>query len=338
MQNAVDSAHHPPAIYTLTPNIRIVGTVGPSPQADGKLRSPVNYCLQHEESTADGIRRVVAEQIDGAVTLIEDAGTPREVALHEARKTCKKVRGALRLIRDHFDGYRAENARFRNLARQLSDLRDLQVLGETHRTLTDSMPEKPQGAGVEEVSAALDECIREKLHGRANTQEESLAAVRAGLASAGRAVGGWHINFDDLQAPAGGLRRTYKRSRNGLERCLDDPSPANLHEWRKRAKYHWYHMCLLSNVWPEVIPARAAAEHDLAAMLGEDRDLFVYSRVLAEIKERAPDSDIELLSDRAGECRDTIQQESFALGKRLFAEKPDAFVQRFQAYWQAWRQ
>ena len=46
----------------------------------------------------DGIRRIVAEELDDAIAGLR-AGDDRDTAIHEARKSLKKARSALRLAR-----------------------------------------------------------------------------------------------------------------------------------------------------------------------------------------------------------------------------------------------
>jgi len=48
----------------------------------------------------------------------------RHEAIHEARKRCKKVRAALRVVRPVLDGYREAYVHFRDTTRIISDLRD----------------------------------------------------------------------------------------------------------------------------------------------------------------------------------------------------------------------
>ena len=56
----------------------------------------------------------------------------RDTAIHEARKSMKKIRAALRLMRPELDAvYPAENTWFRDVGQQLSQFRDAGVMIET---------------------------------------------------------------------------------------------------------------------------------------------------------------------------------------------------------------
>ena len=82
------------------------------------------YRLKKSESVPEGLRRIVGEELSSAVDQLANS-KKREEAIHEARKTIKKVRGILRLVRPHSAAiYRVENRRFRDIGRKLSELRD----------------------------------------------------------------------------------------------------------------------------------------------------------------------------------------------------------------------
>src|SRR5947209_980737 len=84
------------------------------------------YKLKRGESVRDGLRRVLTEELEAAIEQLERASDKtRDEAVHEARKSVKKVRGALRLVRPQIGRvYRKENARLRTAGRGLSELRD----------------------------------------------------------------------------------------------------------------------------------------------------------------------------------------------------------------------
>ena len=70
-------------------------------------------------------------------------------AVHEARKDLKKLRSALKLVRPVLGekAYRRENERFRDVARELSDVRDAQVRAETVEGLAQRFPDDAPPGG-----------------------------------------------------------------------------------------------------------------------------------------------------------------------------------------------
>src|SRR5579864_4999680 len=91
------------------------------------------YHLKLDESVPAALKRVVAEEIDSAVDQLTGKGdSDRDEAIHEARKSVKKVRGVLRLMRPQLGRtFTVENTHFRDIGRQLSAFRDAGAMLET---------------------------------------------------------------------------------------------------------------------------------------------------------------------------------------------------------------
>src|SRR5579863_5096978 len=91
------------------------------------------YRLERDESVISGIRRVIREEIESAEEhLAGKKKTTRDEAIHDARKSIKKVRATLRLVRDQLgDAWKRENSHLRDIAARLSQFRDAFVIIET---------------------------------------------------------------------------------------------------------------------------------------------------------------------------------------------------------------
>ena len=97
----------------------------------GKTFDSDAYRLLEGEPVGAGIRRILAAQVDDAIAQLRgEAGTEPAEAIHEARKDVKKIRSALRLVRDEIgdDVWRRENEHYRDVARKLSSFRDAEIL------------------------------------------------------------------------------------------------------------------------------------------------------------------------------------------------------------------
>src|SRR3954468_1950600 len=75
------------------------------------------YRLHTGEATPEGLRRIARGQLDGAQ--VELKGTPKRkvaAAVHDTRKSLKRVRAAVRLARDAIgeETYKQENRAFRD--------------------------------------------------------------------------------------------------------------------------------------------------------------------------------------------------------------------------------
>src|SRR5260370_30535440 len=86
----------------------------------------MSYHLKATESVPSDLKRIVREEIDSAIGLLKgNAGGNKDEAIHETRKSVKKIRGALRLVSAELgDTYRLENKELRSASLRLSELRN----------------------------------------------------------------------------------------------------------------------------------------------------------------------------------------------------------------------
>ncbi|MDH3264343.1 MAG: CHAD domain-containing protein, partial [Paracoccaceae bacterium] len=86
------------------------------------------FQFERDDKTVQaGVRRIAREDVDAALAILDDASSPLAERVHEARKAVKKLRGLIRLVRQGFAGYDAENAALREAGRSLSGLREAEV-------------------------------------------------------------------------------------------------------------------------------------------------------------------------------------------------------------------
>jgi CHAD domain-containing protein len=229
--------------------------------------------------------------------------------VHDARKTIKKLRAALRLA----ETMMTEPARIeavavplREAAHRLGPLRDALVLGHTARKLR-QRGEKPLPAPPAPTAGA------------AALLQEARAQLR-------RAEGGLRRLLQDNLDPDGlgnGLRLLYRSARRAMRRADDDPDDENLHAWRRRTKDFYYTL--------EVVGAPARDMNKvkrLTEFLGDDHDLALLARACAspaELEAHRP------LFKRLRRKRRRLQKKAFQLGKRILAERPAKRAARLAA-------
>ena len=310
------------------------------------------YRFRRKESVQAGLRRIVREQIATAADYLDPpnaegpeaeaaappAGHDPHEAVHEARKCFKKIRAALRLVRPSLKAvYSEENAWFRDVARRLSRLRDAEALLETIDALREAFAGEMGDALWPPIQEALT-ARRRRIAKEEVDLDERVAAVAAELREARGRVAALSLSDKEFDALAGGLRKTYARGRDAMVTAAEDPAAENFHEWRKRAKYHRYHMDMMQNVWPKELDARRKSMHDLTDYLGDNHDLDVLRQTLLAEPDLAPvERDRQTLLGLIGRRQEDLQAGAHALGRRLYAEKPKAFVGRLASYWDAWK-
>jgi len=296
------------------------------------------YRIERHEPLESAVKRIARDQLDKARDELGDDDLGRHEQVHQLRKRFKKVRALLRLVHDALgDRYGEENAWFRDEARTVSDLRDAHALVETCQELREAALDDEDG----DAAAALGE-LEADLQGRRDVLARQLdldgrlARLRHQLSAAERRVGAWSLEEDGLEAIQEGLRRTYDRARDALEEVREAPDTARLHELRKRAKYHRYHLRLLRELWPAVVNVLREEAHDLTDALGDDHDLAVLLETLGAEPDLVPEDGWEAVEERIAERRRAHQARARALAERFFAEKGKDVERRVAGWWRAW--
>jgi CHAD domain-containing protein len=301
----------------------------------------LSFQLRADESVADGIRRVVCEQIDKGLDRLTGQGknSTRDEAVHDARKAFKKVRAVLRLVGKDLGSkiYQRENICFRDAARPLTEVRDAKMLVEAFDKLMEHF------AG--EVSSRRFAKVRQALQGhqravrrRVLDEEDALSKVVRAVKGARKRVKDWPIGPDKWSTVGKGLRRVYKTAMRAFAAGEEERTVENLHEWRKQVKYLWHQLQLLTPIWPDVIKELANQAHELADYLGEDHDLAVLRQKLVDEGDKFGNAGVrETLLALIDRRRDELEQASFLVGRRYYYEKPGDFADRLRMYWKTWR-
>jgi CHAD domain-containing protein len=301
---------------------------------DGPSRK---YRLKRKEKPAQGVRRIAQGRADHALQqLRQESDDDTAAAVHEARKDLKKLRSVLRLVRDELgeDVYRRENVRFRDAGRQLAGARDAEVKLETLQSLAARFDGRLSEDGLAPFAKALEEDRqRESQLDDQGVLERAVAEIEAGEA----AVSDWPLQADDWSLIEPGLERAYRRGRNRFADVRTEASDEAVHEWRKRVKDLWYQLRIVRNAWPEVLGETGDQAHELSDLLGDHHDLAVLRDDALERRELLADGELERLLASISERQDELADEAIALGQRIYAEKPKAFVRRLRSYWSAWR-
>ena len=292
----------------------------------------------HDDRLADGIRRIVNEQIGQAVAdLRGETGGTRDAAVHETRKRCKRLRALLRLVRDPLGAsvYRRENAAIRDASRLLAPVRDAVVLVNTLDAAIGDADGQLDTAALAQTRRALKAAhgrLRQQMLYRGTAVEQTIGA----LAAVQERSHGWPLGelaFDDLRP---GLERVYRRGRRAMKRAYDDPTPERFHEWRKRVKYLWHHLELLEPGWPGLLGTLADETHDLSDLLGDDHDRTVLGERLRERPDLLADQEAARALEAAlDDQRQRLRAAARPLGARLYAETPERFGARIASYWRS---
>jgi CYTH domain-containing protein/CHAD domain-containing protein len=315
------------------------GVVENAPGADPPPTPPSRaYKLRAGEGAADGMRRIVAGRLDKAAERLREAddGDALAEAIHGARKDLKKARAALRLIREELGEkrFKRENRALRDAGRLLSASRDAEVKLATLGSLVEGAGDAPPAAAAIWRDALLAD--RDRIVGAGNGAAEATGAAVAAIDEVATRAPRWKIGADGWGLLSPGLDTAYREGREQFLALPADPAFEAVHDLRKRGKDLWYQVRLLGEAWPAVMAATAEEIHDFTDRLGDHHDLAVLAEDLSD-REALGAAHRETLRALIEARQETLLGEARALGERIYAERPKAFVRRLRGYWNAWQ-
>lgn len=268
---------------------------------------------KHEDIGLALTRLAVDDLAAARATLVDDG--PPAPRVHRVRRRLKRTKSIVRVLRPAFGARAAPlSGGLRDAARLLAAPRDTDVAAATARNLM----AVADGVGLERVVAVLDreaECRDGEAAAFAEV-EELLAAIETEVASIDSGIDGEELLVR-------GLARSYRRGRIAMQRATFSLATPDLHAWRKAAKDLWHLIRIARKRLPANITKRAAALERLSETLGLDHD----HAMLAERLALSPEGDPALMQKLSliAEQRLVLESEAFALGARLYRQKPKKF-------------
>lgn len=289
----------------------------------------VPYRFELREKIVPAFARITTEQIDRVLRDLT-ASKNGDVAVHESRKSLKRTRALLRLVRPGIgeSAFKSNNAALRDIAQSFSADRDRHVLsGVASKCATQlgARFAKPFTA----VQSTLDE-MRTDPSAHAEARDRAIAA----LADARKSLQKLSPKPNSFDLLHDGLQDCYRRGRRQLKRAFAHPTDEGFHDLRKSVQQHWRHMQVLQRAWPDMFVARVAAARRLSQILGDDHDLAVFKTYVdamaaAKISEAARRAIVHHCEGEQSKLRRLAQP----LVQQLFAEKSGQFSRRIAVTW-----
>jgi CHAD domain-containing protein len=295
------------------------------------------YRFKHKEAVPESVVRIVTEQTQHAAREIRGDAAGSHDGVQNARKSLKKTRSLLRMIRGEIgdDVYRRENEWFRGVAHRLAAARDMEAMIETCDKLVERYADLSQCGLLETVREALARSRRSSLEENEgmNQDTEELAAQ---LERMPERLDGWNLEHDGFQTLAPGLKRSYRRGRKAFDLARKRPDDTRFHEWRKRVKDFWYHTRLLHRIWPALMVARASELKRLSDLLGDDHDLSVLGVFLRRERESLGTS-AGVTACLAEQRQRELRGAAVPLGRLLYARTPSCGLDELGRSWHVWK-
>ncbi len=299
------------------------------------------YHWKSGEKLADGLQRIVSEQLQCAIWHLAESGPTLDEAVHEARKSLKKARSAMRLMQGELDAKYdkqrdQENGVLRAAGLKLSPVRDSQALIEIFDELNQKYREK---LGNRSLVSVRDGLVghKKKLCDDFNRKPVRSTVLKALRESAAR-IKKWKLGDAGGSAVSRGFARTIGRSQKACAEAYADSGPEAFHEWRKRAKDLRYHFGLIAKAWPSVLDGYEDAAKGLESLLGDDHNLVVLrNTILGRPGNFGKEEDLSAFLEVVDDRQKKLRSEARTLAARLYSEKPKVWRKRLNLCWSVWK-
>lgn len=293
------------------------------------------FHLKGGESVPTGLGRIMQEQFTVAIAQLGRMDEDLAERVHEVRKSVKRLRAVIRLMRPVFgSAYQEENVALRDIGRALSVVRDAHALVETLNLLSDKYHKELGEDGLPFLRRTIIAYAQEREHNFAPTQQ--IPRLIEELKVIGQRAKSWPYENTDIHVLTDGVATTIRRGRKSYRTAYAVPTAEHFHDWRKRVKDLRYQLALLEKLWPEVFDGFSRTAKELEERLGMDHNLVVLRNMLPTGETKPTlHYEVRLLRFLIAAYQRELRNETRSLGSRLFSETPMQWARRIEHSWKA---
>jgi len=297
----------------------------------------MSFQLKRGKPVARELSRIVAKELETAIDQLgRRQSVDRAEAVHEARKSVKKTRAILRLLKQNpGDDYGVLGGRLRSMAHQLSSLRDLDASAEMMNALRDHYPRI--------VTRSMSRAVQRGLLTRTRATmarvdpDRLLPRVAREIKRSRTRVERQVRRGTQASAIRTGVRRGYRRARKAMACVRTHPENPPFHTWRRRVKDHWYHMRLLEGRTGRA-QVRIRRLKQLETWLGDDHNLVMLRATILEAPTRFGDERMTaVVLGCVAKYQTMLRRRALKSGRQLFASAPSAFGTQVDRWWRKGR-
>lgn len=279
---------------------------------------PARLRFEPSEGIWKGLKRLVSGELEQALTRLVAEPPEPWTALHETRKSIKRLRALLRLAeRPLGKAHRKLDRQLASSARSLASAREADAAIEALDQLA-SRASATETEGFERARRAFVEAAPRRLL----VLRALLLDARAELERVKPHVDQWPEFDAGFELVERGFRRTYRRARKALGQARRKRSAHAFHELRKAVKTHLHQSQYFESLWPEEPNSRSLALAELSTSLGEHHDLAL---LVVDLSQRG----FLDLATRAGERNAALELQILDAAELLLSERARSLTARF---------
>jgi CHAD domain-containing protein len=293
------------------------------------------FRIRPDESVSHGLRRLAAKSLKTARDQLRRRTPPGDDAIHEARKTVKKVRAIVHAI-EADDGRRTADGRkrLRRINRVLSPLRDADAM---LITLEKLKRRNPRLFSEHTFARVRRELLRRKRQALKAVDRQSWKKLDRDLRALRASTKRWQLAHNGFRALEPGLRATHRRGRGALARAEKSQAATDFHEWRKEIKALWYELRLLETAGG-IIRQQIGALDRAETWLGVEHNVVVLCAELSkDVSVCAGPLDVDRLSAAANRYQCELRRKALESARPIYHRNSRDYVHAIERAWKTAR-
>lgn len=251
------------------------------------------------------------------------------VAVHEMRKTFKRLRALLKFYSDFPDEFSPDFAQqIKFFGRSLTPMRETYVNSQIFDRISASgnlIPERKMKVAREKLNEKNREVVEQGF-----IVAEGYLLIQKFVVLLAEQMERITLETPSLQQFAGQIQNSYNQSYAIYQFLTVQSDPELVHELRKKLKQLYYQSDFIRYIHPRFFRLKTYHLNNITEQLGEDHDLFVF---LSELQTGgygfSPD-ELEILENQIQYLREMNRLKLFPKLKQFFVDAPEVFDQKIK--------
>ena len=246
------------------------------------------------------------------------------LAVHEIRKTFKRLRALLKFYSDFPVEFPTEySTQIKYFGRSLTLMRESFVNLQLFEKVTASnslIAERKIKNAREKLADRNKEIIE-----RGFFESEAYLPMQKFAGSLQLQMERILISLPSVNQIIGQLENSYRQSYDNYLKLGPDSDANMIHELRKKLKQLYYQFDFIRYVHPRFFRLKTYHLNNITEQLGEDHDLFVFLTDLLENRYDFTDEELEIVENQIQHLRGLTRIKLFPRLKQFFNETPEVF-------------
>lgn len=249
------------------------------------------------------------------------------VAVHEIRKTFKRLRALLKFYSDFPDEFSPDFAKqIRFFGRALTHMRETYVNIQIFERISASgnlVPERKIRAAREKLNEKNREVIEQGF-----LAAEGYLPIQKFVISLSEQMENMGMEIPSQHQFANHLQQSYNQAFAIYQFLTVQSDPELVHELRKKMKQLYYQSDFIRYIHPRFFKLKTWQLNNITEHLGEDHDMFIFLTDLQSGNYGFSDDELEIIENKIQHLRELNRMKLFPKLKQFFADAPEVFKQK----------